>query len=98
MDLDATVRRRWFGALALVGALAMVAGGETVLRDRMGDVAFLVYWAVCFALTLAAIAIACLDVRAVQRRTREEQHQLLQSTLKEIETKARAQRKPQAES
>src|ERR1043166_5697766 len=64
-------------------------GGETALKGRLGEIAFLAYWLVCLALTGLAIFIAFLDVRALQRRTRQEHRDLLDSTLKEIETDAR---------
>jgi|SRR5258708_6311188 len=89
MGLDATGRRRWFGALVLFAALAMLVGGQTVLKDRLKDPhVFLVYWLVCFGCTGLAIFIAFLDVRALQRRIREEQRNLVHRTLKEIETDA----------
>ena len=90
MALDATARRRWFGALVLLAALGMLIGGETVLKGRLGNLAFILYWLVCFGLTGLAILIAFLDVRALQRRTRQEQHELFETTLKEIETEAKA--------
>ena len=89
MALDATGRRRWIGAAVLLTALAMLAGGETALKGRLGEIAFLAYWLACLALTGLAIFIAFLDVRALQRRTRQEHRDLLDSTLKEIETDAR---------
>jgi len=89
MGLDATGRRRWFGAFALFAALAMLVSGQTVLKDRLTDPRlFLFYWLLCFGCTGLAIFIAFLDVRALQRRTREEQRSLVHRTLKEIETDA----------
>jgi hypothetical protein len=89
MALDATTRRRWFGAVVLLAALGMLIGGETVLKGKLGDLTFIVYWMVCFALTGLAILIAFLDARALQRRTRQEQRDLFETTLKQIETEAR---------
>ena|SRR5258707_3044696 len=89
MGLDATGRRRWFGAIVLFAALAMLVAGQTVLKDRLTDPqTFIAYWLVCFACTGLAIFVAFLDVRALQRRTREEQRNLVHRTLKEIETDA----------
>jgi hypothetical protein len=93
MGLDATRRRRWFGALVLIAALLMLIAGETVLQGRLKDLGFLIYWLVCFCLTCVAIFIAFLDVRALGLRTRREQHQLLETTLKKIQTDAQAKRK-----
>jgi hypothetical protein len=90
MALDATARRRWLGALALLAALGMLVGGETILKGKLENLGFIIYWLVCFGLTGLAMLIALLDARAVQRRTRQEQHDLFATTLKEIETEAKA--------
>jgi hypothetical protein len=92
MGFDATARRRWLGILVLVLALAMLIAGETVLQGRLHEWGFLSYWMVCLLLTSAAIIIAFVDARALRRQTRDEARELLQSTLKEIETEARARR------
>ncbi len=89
MAFDATTRRRWFGALVLLAALGMLAGGETVLKGKLGNLAFIFYWLVCFILTGLAILVAILDARALQRRVRQEQHDLFDTTLKQIETEAK---------
>ena len=93
MGLEAASRRRWFGAATLFAALAMLIAGETFLKGRLSDLAFLCYWLICFALTTLAIFIAFLDVRAVQRRVRQEQRDLLDSTLKKIERDAQGKRR-----
>ena len=90
MALDATTRRRSHGALVLLAALGMLIGGETVLKDRLRNLAFVFYWLVCFGFTGLAILIAFLDARVLQRRTRQEQRELFETTLKEIETEAKA--------
>lgn len=90
MAFDANARRRWFGAVVLLAALAMLICGETVLKARLGDLAFIVYWLVCLVLTGLAIMVAFLDARALQRRTRQEQRDLFETTLKQIETEARS--------
>ncbi len=89
MGLDATARRRWFGALSLVAALAMLIGGETVFKHRLSAFGFLVYWLICFAFTSLAFLAAFLDVRALSRRTRREQRELLDTTLRTIEKEAK---------
>jgi hypothetical protein len=90
MALDATTRRRWFGALVLLAALGMLIGGETFLKGKLESLAFIFYWLVCFGLTGLAMLIAILDARALQRRIRQEQHDLFDTTLKQIETEAKA--------
>ena len=89
MALDATIRRRWFGAVVLLAALGMLICGETVLKGRLQDLKFIVYWLVCIALTGLAIVVAFLDALALQRRTRQEQRDLFETTLKEIQSEAR---------
>ena len=77
MALEATARRRWFGAIVLVVALAMLICGETVLKEKLGNLTFIFYWMVCVGLTTLAIVIAFLDARALQHRIRREQRDLL---------------------
>lgn len=93
MELSATARRRWVGALALLAALVMLIAGETVLKGRLGAMAFLVYWMACFAFTGLALLMALIDMRAVQNRTRQEQRKLVESTLKEIQDQARSKQR-----
>jgi membrane protein implicated in regulation of membrane protease activity len=93
MGLDATARRRWFGAIVLTAALLMLIAGETVLQGRLKELGFLLYWALCFGFTCLSIIVAFLDVRALGRRTRQEQRDLLESTLKKIQRDARDKRK-----
>jgi membrane protein implicated in regulation of membrane protease activity len=98
MVLDATARRRLIGALVLLAALGMLVGGETVLKGKLENLAFIIYWLVCFGFTGAAILIALLDARALQRRTHQEQHELFDATLKQIETEAKTRpRRPDRE-
>jgi hypothetical protein len=93
MGMSATTRRRWIGAIVLTAALLMLIAGETVLQGRLKDLGFVLYWTLCFGFTCGAIVIAFLDVRALGLRTRKEQHDLLESTLKKIQTDARNKRK-----
>lgn len=92
MGLHNTGRRRWFGALMLLGALGLLVAGETVLKGRLDGMAFLLYWMLCFVFTGLAIVTAYLDARALQTRTRREARELLQTTLSKIQTDA--QKKP----
>jgi hypothetical protein len=93
MALDGNGRRRILGALVLLAALGMLIAGETVLKGRLQNFGFLIYWLVCFLFTGAAFIIAFQDVRALRHRLREEQRDLLHSTLEKIEKEAR-QRPP----
>jgi hypothetical protein len=87
--MDATARRRWIGALALLGALAMLVAGETFLQGRLGAFGFLIFWLLCLGLTSVAIFAALLDFRAVQFRSREEQRRLVETTLEKIQFDAK---------
>ena len=89
MELGSTARRRWFGGIVLFGALGMLICGQTLLKDRLSGGAYLIYWLICFGFTGLAIIAAFLDVRALQRRIREEHRELLEATLKRIETEAK---------
>jgi hypothetical protein len=94
MALDPTTRRRWVGAIIVLAAVAMVICGETVLRDRMGPFATLLYWMGCLVLTSLAIVVALLDVRALRNRTRLEERALFESTLKKIQSELEARPRP----
>jgi hypothetical protein len=88
MGLSATARRRWFGALVLVAAVAMLIAGETVLDGRLDSFGFLIYWLACLGLTGATIFIAFFDARAVARRICQEERELLNTTFRQIKTDA----------
>ncbi len=85
MPSSADTLRRWFGLLFLALAFGMLLWGQIVLRDTLRGLALLVYWGVCFLLTLAAIVVALLDLRATRRQAVKEQRELLHRTLEEIE-------------
>jgi membrane protein implicated in regulation of membrane protease activity len=89
-------RRRWLGATFLLAALGMLVAGETLLRSRLGGVAFVIYWLACFVFTGLALLFASLDAAIVRRRARAEQREFLEDTLKEIEREraARQQNPP----
>ncbi len=87
MAVDRIRRRRWVGAWALTGALAMLIAGETVLKGRFGPTAFIAYWLGCLVLTCLAIFIALADARASQLRIRREQKDLVETTLKNLPLK-----------
>src|SRR5215212_1939957 len=81
MKMSGQARRRWFGGVVLGLALAMLVLGQTVLIDNLKAQAFLLYWAVCFILTMAAIVVAFRDVKEVQQKVGREQRDLLEGTL-----------------
>jgi hypothetical protein len=94
MGLKGTRWRRWFGAVVLLAATGMLIIGEAFLKGHLGPVGFVVYWLVCFGLTLVAMSVALLDAKILRRRAHEEERALLQSTLKGIEEQAKNRPRP----
>jgi len=84
MDNKVDFRRRLLGGIFLGAALLMLIAGETVLRDSLHAMGFIVYWLVCVAFTGLAILVAFLDLSAVRHRARGEQRALVEETLQEI--------------
>jgi hypothetical protein len=89
MGLDSTAKRRWFGGIVLFGAIAMLICGETILKPKLAGSAYLIYWLICFVLTIAAIVVAFMDVRALQRRIRDEHRELVEGTIDRIQSDAK---------
>jgi hypothetical protein len=89
MAFSSTARRRWIGGIVLFGAVGMLICGQTFLKSTLAGMSYLIYWLVCFGLTGLAVFVAILDVRALSRHVREEHRDLLDSTLKRIETEAK---------
>jgi hypothetical protein len=85
-----TRRRRWFGGLCLLGAIAMLVLDEIALKGRLSAVGFLCYWLVCLVLTVLAIFAALADLRAVRTESRRVQRDLVMETLRDIEKDKRA--------
>jgi hypothetical protein len=94
MRLDATTRRRWFGALMLLCAVGLLVAGETILKGRLDGMGFLLYWMICFLCTGLAIVTAYVDAKALQMKSRREARELLESTLSNIQHDA--QNKPRS--
>ncbi len=93
MGIRPNVRRRWIGGIALGLAIVMLVLGQTLLRNRLPAVWYLVYWAVCLVLTATAMIVALADARDLARGTVREQRDLLENTLKDVEEEARNRRK-----
>ena len=70
--------------LFLALASGMLIWGQIVLAPYLKGMGFIIYWLICLLLTLAAIVIALLDIRAVRRRTREERRELLKKTFDDL--------------
>lgn len=92
MPQDGTRRRRWIGGVSLGLAVVMVVAGERLVRGRISRGLELLYWLVCFVLTGVAIVVAMLDFRALKARIMSEHRDLVEKTLKEIQSEA--QRRP----
>ena len=84
MDSDNPIRHRKRGLTFLIISVVMLLLGETVLRQFLGKVPFVIYWLACFVFTALAILFAFLDVAGVQRQAREQQRELLEKTIREI--------------
>jgi len=84
MDSNGFLPQRKRGMIFLIIAVVMLILGETVLRNALGKVPFLIYWMGCFVFTGLAILFAFLDVAGVQRQARQQQRDLLENTIKEI--------------
>lgn len=74
-------RRRWWGLCFLVLAAGMLVWGQTVFRHRLSGGGYLLYWTVCLALTCLALVVAWLDLRALRRRVRHEQQELVRRAV-----------------
>lgn len=76
--------RRWIGGLLLAAAVGMLFLGQTVLKARLVDKDFVIYWLVCFLLTGVAAIVALVDFFAVKRDAMEQQKELLDETVENI--------------
>lgn len=74
-------RRRWPSLLCLAVAGLMLVLGLTVLSPQLRGLGFVIYWLFCFLLTVAALVLAALELRSLQRRVRAAQRELIKQTL-----------------
>lgn len=72
----------------------MLICGETILKSKLAGGAYLIYWLICFVLTIVAIVVAFMDVRALQRRIRDEHRDLVEGTLDQIHSDAKEKKSP----
>ena len=97
-DMDSgDAMRRWLGLFCLTVAAGMLIWGQTLLKPLLQRWLFIFYWGMCFLFTFGAIVIALLDIRALRRRTRQEQQELLDRTMAEVEEE-RARRESERDS
>ena len=85
MTNPAEARRRWFGMFFLLIALGLLVWGQTVLQPHLRGMGFILYWVACFVFTGLAMLTALLDMRAVRRRIRDQQRDLVQRTIRRME-------------
>jgi amino acid transporter len=78
---SADVIRRWLVAIFLLIAFVMVVCGQTVLKSRLRQEAFLYYWAVCILFTGLTFITALVDLWIIRRRARRERRDLLKKTF-----------------
>lgn len=86
--MSKTPSLRWFGALALAGAVLLLVLGEAWLKQRLAPVWMLGYWMVCFLLTVVAMVVALVELRAIRIKARQAQLNLFQETLDQISVEA----------
>jgi hypothetical protein len=77
--------RRWAAGIFLCAAMMMLVFGLTLFSSRLKGTDFLVYWLLCFVFTGLAVIFALVDLAIVRRKSREEQRELINETLKQAE-------------
>lgn len=88
--------RRTTGGLCVGGALVMLVVGETRLQPGGSHLGFALYWLGCFALAIAAMILALLDLLAVRSEARQAQRSLFEETLVQIQKEKRQRPPPSA--
>lgn len=81
MQTPEDARRRWFGAMFLTIAGALLIWGQTLLKPYLEGALFILYWLACFALTGLALLVALLDIRATRKRTEAAHRDLFNDTF-----------------
>ena len=86
MSTRADQQRRKWGMFCLSSAVGMLVFGQTLLESRLQGVSYLIYWIICFLFTMAAIAIALLDVSALRKQSQSVQKEILKDTFGDLES------------
>lgn len=98
MSLTRDARRRWLGMICLAIAIIMLVLGQTVLKAALQRLTFVFYWLICTLITGLTLLIALLDMRAVRRRSRQEEKELIHDVFREItEENVRNNRPPKGQ-
>jgi membrane protein implicated in regulation of membrane protease activity len=87
----ADARRRWFGVFFLIVACGMLIWEQTFLKPLLEGVVFVIYWLACMGFIALAMLTALLDIRAVRRRTRDQQRDLLQRAFDDGDSRKETQ-------
>jgi hypothetical protein len=74
--------RRWATGVFLGLACLMLLLGLTVFSRHLQKISFLIYWLVCFLFTGLAAILALVDMVIIRQKSRDEQSDLIESTLK----------------
>ena len=69
----------------------MLVAGQTVLQGKMTGGLYITYWLLCLIFTCAAIVVAFSDVRATSMEIRKQERELIEDTLRQIESDAKHQ-------
>lgn len=72
----------------------MLVLGDLILGHKPNPLGFLFYWGLCFALVVAALGTAFLDVLFIQRYWYEEKKKLVECNLKEIRSEVKKRENP----
>jgi hypothetical protein len=62
----------------------MLALGMTVLKSQLQGEVFVYYWLSCTLFTGLTMIVALLDLRAVRRRSQQEETELVRTVLREF--------------
>jgi hypothetical protein len=87
MQVDFRPSRFWrvLSGIWLCLAVILIIVGQTVWRDRLSGVGFLIFWSSCFLSAIFAAVCALLDLWTIRRETRIENRRLFHETLKKIQ-------------
>jgi hypothetical protein len=79
-----SISRRLSLVFLSITAIMLVAG-QTILKPRLQQQAFIYYWLACFTFTGFTFIAALVDLGSVRRRSREEQKDLIRKTLQDLD-------------
>ena len=86
MKPDSINLRRVAAGIFLAAALLMLVLGQTVFAQKLKGLHYAVYWLTCFLFTGLAAITALIDVAMLRRQLRDEQRELIASTLADAQS------------